>query len=136
MAGPVCVDGGVVYASGSVTEGAITAYVAAFDVDSGELLWRTLLCSGQQELTMFNRPFQEHVVSPPLLHDGALFVSTNLGVVGCVDAWSGRARWLTAYETIPRRSSRGVRLSRSRGTGRPVRRTSSRRTQRRIRLKW
>lgn len=109
VAGPAVVDGGVVYASGSVTQGAITAYLAAFDERTGDLLWRTLLCSGQQELTMFNRPFQEHVVSPPLVHDGAVFVSTNLGVISCVDAWSGNVRWATAYESIPRRSSRGVR---------------------------
>lgn len=107
--GPPVVDGGLVYVAGSVTEGAINAYVAAFDLDDGELLWRTPLCSGQQELTMFNRPFQEHLVSPVLLHDGALYVSTNLGVVGCVDAFSGRLRWLAAYESIERRSSRMVR---------------------------
>ncbi len=105
VAGPPAVGGGVVYASGSVTEGAINAYIAAFDLETGALLWRTLLCSGQQELTMFNRPFQEHLISPPLLADGSLYVSTNLGVVASVDAWSGRVRWVTGYEPIPRNGS-------------------------------
>ncbi|MDG2148362.1 MAG: PQQ-binding-like beta-propeller repeat protein [Planctomycetota bacterium] len=108
-AGPPAVGGGVAYVAGSVTEGAINAYLAAFDVKTGDLLWKTLLCSGQQDLTMFNRPFQEHVISPPLLHDGALYISTNLGVIGCVDAWSGRVRWLSRYESIERVGATGVR---------------------------
>jgi len=112
--GPVVTDGRAVFASGSVTEGAINAYLAAFDLDSGALLWRTPICSGQQELTMFNRPFQEHVISPPTLHEGSLYVCTNLGVIGCVDAWSGRVRWLAAYESIARRSSRMIRPQNSR----------------------
>lgn len=109
VAGPVVVGDGMVYAAGSITEGAISAYLAAFDLATGELRWRSMLCSGQQELTMFNRPFQEHVVSPPALIDGALYVCTNLGVIGSVDAWSGRVRWLAAYDPIPRETSRGVR---------------------------
>lgn len=112
--GPVVTDGRAVFASGSVTEGAINAYLAAFDLESGELLWRTPICSGQQELTMFNRPFQEHVISPPTLHEGSLYVCTNLGVIGCVDAWSGRVRWLAAYESIARSSSRMIRPQNSR----------------------
>jgi outer membrane protein assembly factor BamB len=114
--GPPVVSGGVAYVSGSVTEGAINAYSAAFDLETGELLWRTLLCTGQQELTMFNRPFQEHGVAPPALHDGQLLVCTNLGVVASLDAWSGRLRWITSYDAMERRSSRMVRPD----TARPV----------------
>ena len=105
VSGPVVVQGDMVFASGSVTEGAINAYLAAFDRRNGDLLWRTLLCSGQQELTMFNRPFKEHVVSPPLLDGWDLYVCTNLGLVACVDAWSGRLRWLKGYPQTPRSSS-------------------------------
>lgn len=115
--GPVVVSGGAVYAAGSVTQGSINAYVAAFDLEDGHLLWRTFLCAGQQELTMFNRPFQEHVTSPLLLHEGTVVVNTNLGVVGCVDAWSGRIRWITGYETTARYPSR----SPNRDLRRPVR---------------
>ncbi len=104
--GPVVVRGGVVYAAGSVTQGSINAYIAAFDQSNGELLWRTFVCLGQQDLTMFNRPFQEHVTSPPLLHDGSIYMSTNLGVVACVDAWSGRMRWVTGYQQTVRQPSR------------------------------
>jgi outer membrane protein assembly factor BamB len=107
--GPAVSEGQVVYVAGSVTEGAINAYLAAFDLITGDLIWRASLCAGQQELTMFNRPFQEHLISPPLLHEGSLYVCTNLGVIGCVDAWSGRVRWLAAYESIVRKSSRMVR---------------------------
>ncbi|RKY16162.1 MAG: hypothetical protein DRQ55_18565, partial [Planctomycetota bacterium] len=107
--GPPLVSGGVVYVAGSITEGAINAYAAAFDLASGELRWHTLLCTGQQELTMFNRPFQEHVLAPPALHDGQLLINTNLGVVVSLDLWSGRLRWVSAYEAMRRRSSRMVR---------------------------
>ncbi|HZJ72900.1 MAG TPA: PQQ-binding-like beta-propeller repeat protein, partial [Planctomycetota bacterium] len=55
---------------------------------------------------MFNRPFQEHTASPPLVADGSVYVCTNLGVAGCLDAWSGRIRWLTGYESTVRRPSR------------------------------
>ena len=106
VAGPPAVADGVVYAAGSISQGAINSYVAAFDLATGELLWRTLLCAGQQDLTMFNRPFQEHTASPPLVADGSVYVCTNLGVAGCVDAWSGRIRWLTGYEAMARRPSR------------------------------
>jgi outer membrane protein assembly factor BamB len=112
--GPVVADGRAIFAAGSVTEGSINAYLAAFDQSTGELLWRTPICSGQQELTMFNRPFQEHVISPPTLHEGSLYVCTNLGVVASVDAWSGRVRWLAAYEPIERQSSRMIRPQNSR----------------------
>ena len=106
VAGPPAVADGVVFAAGSVSQGAINSYVAAFDLATGELLWRTLLCAGQQDLTMFNRPFQEHTASPPLVADGSVYVCTNLGVAGCLDAWSGRIRWLTGYESTVRRPSR------------------------------
>lgn len=102
---PVLADGAA-YAAGYILEGALNAYLAAFDLSDGELLWRTYLGSGQQDLTMFNRPFQEHTPSPPLLHDGALYACTNLGLVASVDAASGRVRWLAGYEFTERRASR------------------------------
>jgi len=106
VAGPPAIGGGAVYAAGSITEGAISSYVAAFDEHTGALLWKTLLCSGQQDLTMFNRPFKEHTASPPLLQDGLLYVVTNLGVVASLDGFSGRVRWLAAYDSVQRRASR------------------------------
>jgi outer membrane protein assembly factor BamB len=106
VAGAPVVADGAVYVAGYILEGALNAYLAAFDLADGSLLWRTYLCSGQQDLTMFNRPFLEHTPSPPLLHDGALYVCTNLGIAACVDAFSGRVRWLAGYEFIPRRAGR------------------------------
>jgi outer membrane protein assembly factor BamB len=106
VAGPPALADGVLYVAGTVTDGAVNSYVAAFDPENGDLLWHTFLCAGQQDLTMFNRPFQEHTSSPVVVADGSVFVSTNLGVVGCVDAWSGNVRWLTGYEPTARRASR------------------------------
>jgi len=106
VAGPPAVEGGVVYTSGFVTEGAISAYFAAFDLRTGELRWKTYVCSGQQELTMFNRPFQEHTGSPLVHRHGTLYGATNLGVIASVDAFSGRVRWVTGYEPMRRPPSR------------------------------
>ena len=106
VAGAPVVADGAVYTAGYILEGSINAYLAAFDLEDGSLLWRTYVCSGQQDLTMFNRPFMEHTPSPPLLHDGALYACTNLGVTASVDAFSGRVRWVTGYEFMARRASR------------------------------
>jgi outer membrane protein assembly factor BamB len=106
VAGPPMLMDGVLYVAGTVTDGAVNSYIAAFDPEDGELIWHTFLCAGQQDLTMFNRPFQEHTSSPALAADGSIFVSSNLGVVACVDAFSGRVRWLTGYEPTARRASR------------------------------
>lgn len=106
--GPPVLSGGLAYVAGSITEGAINAYAAAFELESGDLVWHTLLCTGQQELTMFNRPFQEHVLAPPGLYDGSLLVNTNLGVVASLDAWSGRLRWVSSYPAMERHSARST----------------------------
>ncbi len=106
VAGAPLLADGAVYVAGFILEGALNAYLAAFDLSDGALLWRTYLGSGQQDLTMFNRPFQEHTPSPVLLHDGALYACTNLGLVASVDALSGRVRWLAGYEFTVRRASR------------------------------
>ncbi|HEX5009995.1 MAG TPA: PQQ-binding-like beta-propeller repeat protein, partial [Planctomycetota bacterium] len=106
VAGAPVVADGAVYTAGYILEGSINAYFAAFDLEDGSLLWRTYVCSGQQDLTMFNRPFMEHTPSPPLLRDGALYACTNLGVTASVDAFSGRVRWVTGYEFMARQASR------------------------------
>jgi outer membrane protein assembly factor BamB len=106
VAGAPVVADGAVYTAGYILEGSINAYLAAFDLEDGSLLWRTYVCSGQQDLTMFNRPFMEHTPSPPMLRDGALYACTNLGVTASVDAFSGRVRWVTGYEFMARRASR------------------------------
>ncbi len=105
VAAPPTISGGSVYAAGVITQGAINSYVAAFDAGTGELQWKTFLCAGQQDLTMFNRPFQEHTASPALVADGAVFVSSNLGIIACLDSWSGRVRWLAGYTSTARVAS-------------------------------
>lgn len=103
--GPPVLVGERLWVSGAVREGALSAWIVSFDRRTGRLLSRTLLCTGQQELTMFNRPFHEHLVSPPRVQDGSVYVSTNLGVVASVDALTGRTRWITAYEVIEREAA-------------------------------
>ncbi|MBL8766274.1 MAG: PQQ-binding-like beta-propeller repeat protein, partial [Planctomycetes bacterium] len=90
-----------VYAVGTVLEGAINCFALCFALDDGRLLWRTPIAVGQQELTMFNKPFKEFSIQPPTERDGTLFLCTNLGLVAALDTLSGQLRWISQYDSIP-----------------------------------
>jgi outer membrane protein assembly factor BamB/tetratricopeptide (TPR) repeat protein len=96
---PVVVDG-VVYALGHFFEGAVNTYLVALDLESGEPLYTVPLVIGQEELSMFNMPFQEFTLGPPSFADGTLYASTNVGLVAAVDAAFGDLRWLSAYRSL------------------------------------
>ncbi|MFG0320019.1 MAG: PQQ-binding-like beta-propeller repeat protein, partial [Planctomycetota bacterium JB042] len=97
---PVVVDDRVL-AVGHILEGAINLYAACFSLADGELLWKTPIVVGQQELTMFNKPFKEFTIQMPAERDGSVFVCSNLGLFACLDTLSGQARWVMQYESIP-----------------------------------
>lgn len=90
-----------VYAVGTVLEGAINCFALCFALEDGRLLWRTPVAVGQQELTMFNKPFKEFSIQSPSERDGSLFLCTNLGLVAAVDTLSGQLRWISQYDSIP-----------------------------------
>lgn len=90
-----------VYAIGTVLEGAINCFALCFALDDGRLLWRTPIAVGQQELTMFNKPFKEFSIQSPSERDGALFFCTNLGLIASVDTLSGQLRWISQYDSVP-----------------------------------
>ncbi len=95
------VSGGVVYAPAMTFKGLFASHIAAFSAVDGKPLWRTFLCSGQQEMNYFGRPIRESVASTPVLDAGRLFVSTNLGVVAALDPEKGAPLWLFQYDQIP-----------------------------------
>lgn len=99
------VIGDRVYVAGYVLEGAINVYVLCLDLETGDLLWKTPLVIGQQELTMFNKSFKEFTLQMLAASEGCLYVCTNLGLVASLDALSGAPRWMTQYESLPIRGS-------------------------------
>ncbi len=98
---PPTIVGDSVYVVASYFEGKILSFLCAFDKRTGRLRWRTLLCTGQQELNMFGQPWREYIASPIAEKDGVLFVSTNLGLVAAVERRMGAVLWLAPYPQIP-----------------------------------
>lgn len=96
---PLVADG-VVYAPVHDRAGAIAFSIAAYDLRTGELRWRRLVCSGQQDVNMFGNARAEFAASPLALRDGVLYGASNLGVAFAVEAATGRLRWLSSYEVV------------------------------------
>ncbi len=108
LSAPVAV-GDRIYVTGSLLEGAINVYAMCLSLQDGSLLWKTPLVIGQQELTMFNKPFKEFTTQMVAEKDGSIFLSTNLGLSGCLDGLTGNPRWLAQYEAIPIKATRHYR---------------------------
>lgn len=89
------------YVGVSYFEGKIHSYVCCFDRRTGKLKWRTLVCTGQQELNMFGNQFMEYVASPMIIDDGMLYFTTNLGLVAAIEARTGLLHWINDYPIIP-----------------------------------
>ena len=98
--GPPVIAGDTVYAPIHDRSGAIAFSVAAYDLASGELKWRRLVCSSQQDVNMFGNARTEFASSPLSIERGVIYGATNLGVAFAVDALTGRARWITSYDVV------------------------------------
>jgi hypothetical protein len=97
---PVVVDD-LVFALGHFIEGAVNSYLLALDLKTGHLRYSVPLVIGQQELSMFNMPFQEFTTGIPVFGDGMILCPTNLGLTAAVDVAMGDLRWLSAYQAVP-----------------------------------
>ncbi len=113
---PPIVVGDRVIAAGYILEGAINHHVACFSLKDGRLLWKTPIVVGQQELTMFNKPFKEFTLQMPAEADGSVYVSTNLGLFAALDTLTGHPRWVVQYESIPIKGALHYTQHRERGT--------------------
>jgi outer membrane protein assembly factor BamB len=99
---PPVVHAGRVIVQCARTRGRIELHVAAFDLRTGDLAWSTPVITGQRQLNMFGRMEQEFVAPPVVCsEEGRAFVLTQLGVVACLDAFSGAPLWESSYEQVP-----------------------------------
>ena len=99
--GPAIVVGDTLYAPTHDRSNAIAFYLSAYDVHTGEVRWRRLICSSQQDVNMFGNARTEFAASPLLAAGGVIYGSTNLGICFAVDMQSGLVRWLASYEVVP-----------------------------------
>ncbi|MEM7167546.1 MAG: hypothetical protein AAF581_18965 [Planctomycetota bacterium] len=90
------------YALGWCQKGLVDAYCVAFDIAKNRVLWKTLLVSGQVDLTRFGELALEPQMGDLLLDGASLYVSTNLGVCAALTLGEGRVRWLTHYLSVLR----------------------------------
>lgn len=80
--------------------------VIGFESGSGRVLWRAPLCrmlpgkfSGGFAASTRNRI--RSFASPPLYHQGTVYVTTNSGAIAAIDALCGRIKWLMRYPYWP-----------------------------------
>ncbi|MCA8943535.1 MAG: PQQ-binding-like beta-propeller repeat protein, partial [Planctomycetes bacterium] len=101
VCGPPLIAGDTVYVPTHDQSGAIAYYLSAYDLETGEPLWRSLICSSSQEVNMFGNARQEFAAAPLAIRDGVVYGSTNLGVCFAASTEDGTIHWVTGYETIP-----------------------------------
>lgn len=98
IAAPPLIHGGLVLVPCYELAGRITMFVAAYDLQTGELAWRTRVVSGQQRVNLFGVHESEFNSAPLRAADGKLIVLSQLGVVAALDIESGEPIWETGYE--------------------------------------
>ncbi len=97
---PLVVEGNV-YITGRATKQANfeDCYVLCFDLETGKQKWACYV-SGASAMAMWNDgigPVASDNDAHVSFAGGRLFVSTNLGAVASIDAYSGAVQWLTTY---------------------------------------
>lgn len=73
------------------------AYLACFDIDTGQLNWRVLICSAETPGQGERPELTHHLVS---LHQGMLYYNTNAGAIAAIRARDGAIRWVTTYRRM------------------------------------
>jgi tetratricopeptide (TPR) repeat protein len=92
--GAPVVDGSELYVAMRKTGVRPQACVAAFDVETGERRWRTMVCSAE---TPGGGQMAEITHNLLTYEEGTLYYNTNLGAVAAISARDGRVRWATRY---------------------------------------
>ena len=93
--GPPISDGDGLYIAMRRTLSQPQAYVAAFDLKTGQPRWKTWLSAAESPALGRSEEVTHNLLT---LHDEVLYCNTNLGAVAAVDAASGKVQWLTAYQ--------------------------------------
>lgn len=81
-------------------QGRIDYHVACYELESGTLLWSTLVISGQRERNMFGRSVFEFSASSLVVEGDRVLAQTELGTLAALDLFSGRLQWQTTYKQI------------------------------------
>ena len=98
---PPIIVGDTVYVPTEHYTGAVSYYLSAYSLKTGEERWRTLICSSQLEVNMFGNAKLEYAATPMAVHEGTLYGTTNLGLNFSADAITGRVKWCSSYPVIP-----------------------------------
>lgn len=92
--GAPVVDGPDLYIAMRKSDVRPQAYVACFDVETGQRRWRTMVCSAE---TPGGGQLAEITHNLLTFDHGMLYYNTNLGVVAAISARDGRLQWATLY---------------------------------------
>ena len=80
--------------------------VVAFESTTGRVKWRRQVCRLQpgkfdSNFGVVRRNRIRSFFTPPLYHEGTIYVSSNAGAVAAMDSLSGRIKWLMRYPYYP-----------------------------------
>ena len=78
------------------------SYVAAFDIQTGEMLWRTMVAAADTPAHGQYHELTHHLLT---LANDTLYFNTNLGAVAAIDPHDGQRRWIMRYPRSPYRSA-------------------------------
>jgi outer membrane protein assembly factor BamB len=93
-------DGTNVYVAMRFSDIQPQSHVACFDLRSGALRWRKMVCAAD---SVAHGASTEEITHNLLTLDrGTLYINTNLGAVAAMDAADGRIRWLATYPRVER----------------------------------
>jgi outer membrane protein assembly factor BamB len=92
--GAPLVDGADLYVAMRKSGVRPQAFVACFDVETGQRRWRTLVCSAE---TPGGGQLAEITHNLLTYDQGTVYINTNLGAVAALAARDGRVRWATLY---------------------------------------
>ncbi len=92
--------GDLVISAGAAYRSQFEAAAFAADRRTGEVRWVTPLGFGQQEQNLFGRPVKEVAVAAVASDGDRVFVQTNMGLLSCLEASTGRPLWTRGYRQV------------------------------------
>ncbi len=98
IAAPPLIESNLVLVPCYELAGRITMFVAAYDLFTGELVWRTRVVGGQQRVNLFGEHESEFNAAPLTAIDNKLIVLSQLGVLAALDLETGEPLWEASYE--------------------------------------
>jgi len=101
VSGPPLIVDDTIYVATHRQFGAVALYVAAFDLETGNRKWKTLVCTSQIEANRHGNAYQEFAASPLAFSDGSLFGASHLGLCFSLRVDDGSVRWLRKYPIVP-----------------------------------